>query len=52
MQGYEDGFDGIKTVRELSLRKNLDARDYNGKYEEATEGETSISAVVILGNRR
>ena len=53
VQGYEDGFDDLKSVREIIVKKNQDAHDYNGEYEEATEGDKiSIRAVVILGNRR
>ncbi len=53
VQGYEDGFDSIKTVKEIATAKNSDARDYNGEYEEiGKDSKDAVSAVVILGNRR
>ncbi len=53
VQGYEDGFDNIKTVKEINVTKNLDAADYNGEYEETEKSKKdAVLAVVILGNRR
>ncbi len=53
VQGYEDGYDAVKVVREVSVTKNSTAEDWNGEYEEASAGgKNSISAVVILGKRR
>lgn len=53
VQGYEGGYDAVKTVRKVAVTKNLNAQEWDGEYEEAKEGnKTSISAVVIVGNRR
>ena len=47
--GYEDGFDGIKTVKLITVVKNPKAAFYNGEYEETEKGAASV---VIMGNRR
>ena len=53
VQGYEDGFDGIRTVQEITVARNPDAADYNGEYEEADKKDKDAApAVVIWGNRR
>lgn len=52
-QGYEDGYDSIKSVNEAAVAKNPAAADYNGEYEDAETGaKGAIKAVVIMGNRR
>ena len=53
VQGYEDGYDSVISVRKLTVISNPAAEDWNGEYEEAEKaGKGVISAVVILGNRR
>lgn len=53
VQGYEDGFDGIRTVKEITVTRNPNAKDYNGEYEETEKKDKNAAlAVVILGNRR
>ena len=53
VQGYEDGFDGIRTIKEITVARNPNAKDYNGEYEETDKKDKNAApAVVILGNRR
>ena len=53
VQGYEDGFDSTKAVKEISVVKNPNASDYNGEYDEAGKNDKgAVEAVVIMGNRR
>ena len=32
MQGYEDGYDEVTTVKEISIQSNTSQEWYNGKY--------------------
>ncbi|MGI6240490.1 MAG: hypothetical protein ACOYJW_00950 [Candidatus Omnitrophota bacterium] len=50
VQGYEDGFDNVVAVKEISVAKRADAADYNGEYEESDQNAETAAA--ILGNRR
>lgn len=59
VQGYEDGFDDIKDVRQIAASKKTDARDWEGEYESAGANHDSpernkeaVPAIVIMGNRR
>ncbi len=53
VQGYEDGYDSIKSVNEIAVAKNPNTADYNGEYEDAEpSGKGVIKSVVIMGNRR
>jgi hypothetical protein len=53
VQGYEDGYDSIKSVNEIAVVKNPDAADYNGEYEDVEAGgKGAVKSVVIMGNRR
>ncbi len=53
VQGYEDGFDAVKAIRQIKVAKKPDAREWNGEYEEAEKNnKNAVSSVVILGNRR
>ena len=49
VQGYEDGFDSVKTIKPITVVKNPKAAFYNGEYEETEKGTVSV---VIIGNRR
>ena len=53
VQGYEDGYDIVKSVRQITVAKNLKAQEWNGEYEEAEKNDKdAVSAMVLLGNRR
>ena len=53
VQGYEDGFDSVKIIKEITVAKNPKAAFYNGEYEEMEKGsKVAAQAVVIAGNRR
>lgn len=53
VQGYEDGFDSIVAVKEITVAKKPDTADYNGEYEEVAEkDQNGMRVAVILGNRR
>ena len=53
VQGYEDGYDDIKSVRRTSVRKLSKAKDWSGEYEEITGSSQSARTVIVLiGNRR
>ena len=53
VQGYEDGYDAVKSIREIRIIKNSGAQDWNGEYEEAGgDDKNAVSAAVIMGNRR
>jgi len=53
VQGYENGFDSIKSIKEFVAAKNPEAHDYDGEYEETKiDDKNAFQAVVIMGNRR
>lgn len=53
VQGYEDGYDNIKVVRQIPVAKNPKDHDWSGEYDDADETDKkAFPAVVILGNRR
>jgi len=54
VQGYEDGFDDISMIEEVTIRPFPDLRWYYGKYEK-TDPETSLvgeKAVLLFGRER
>lgn len=54
VQGYEDGYDNIKTVRQIPVVKNPKNHDWSGEYDDSLKenDKKAFPAVVILGNRR
>ncbi len=54
VQGYEDGFDNIKVVRQIPVVKNPKDHDWSGEYDEpmGENDKNTFPAVVIFGNRR
>ncbi len=46
VQGYEDGYDNVTTVKNISVKHDPDAQWYNGKYVEGAKGE---NVVAVLG---
>ncbi|MCZ7373243.1 MAG: hypothetical protein O8C60_06255 [Candidatus Methanoperedens sp.] len=51
VQGYEDGYDEITTLREISIRPNPSHEWYNGKYE-SSDNAASETAVLIFSTDR
>ena len=51
VQGYEDGYDEITTLREISIRPNPNHEWYNGKYE-SSDNAASETAVLIFSTDR
>lgn len=50
-EGYEDGYDDITTLREISIRPNPSHECYNGKYE-SSDNAASETAVLIFSTDR
>jgi hypothetical protein len=51
VQGYEDGYDEITTLREISIRPNPSHEWYNGKYQ-SSDNTASETAVLIFSTDR
>ena len=45
MQGYEDGYDEVSNVMEISIQPNTSHEWYNGKY---INGDNAASETAIL----
>ncbi len=54
VQGYEDGYDNIKTIRQMPVVKNPKDYDWAGEYDDSLKenDKKAFPAVVILGKRR
>ena len=53
VQGYENGFDDIVAVKEISVAKCSAPHPWDGEYEKADkDAQNAIPSVIILGNRR
>ncbi len=51
VQGYEDGYDEVSTVTEISIQPNTSHEWYNGKYINS-DNATSETAVLIFSTDR
>ena len=51
VQGYEDGYDEVTNVREISIKPNTSHEWYNGKYIHS-DNPASETAVLIFSTDR
>ena len=51
MQGYEDGYDEVTTIKEISIQSNTSHEWYNGKYINS-DNAASETAVLIFSTDR
>ena len=51
VQGYEDGYDEVTTVKEISIQSNTSQEWYNGKYINS-DNAASETAVLIFSTDR
>ena len=51
VQGYEDGYDEVTNVREISIKPNTSHEWYNGKYINS-DNAASETAVLIFSTDR
>jgi len=51
VQGYEDGFDEVSTLKAISIQPNTSHEWYNGKYIKSNNA-ASETAVLIFGTGR
>lgn len=51
VQGYEEGYDEITTLMEISIRPNPSHEWYNGRYE-SSDNAASETAVLIFSTDR
>lgn len=51
VQGYEDGYDEVTTVKEISIQPNTSHEWYNGKYINSDNVASEI-VVLIFSNDR
>ncbi len=51
VQGYEDGYDEITTIKKISIQPNPSHEWYNGKYM-SSDNVTSETAILIFSTDR
>lgn len=52
VEGYETGWDGIHSMRELGVESVPNANDWDGEFREALELGQSVQPAVLLVGRR
>jgi hypothetical protein len=51
VEGYENGFDDLETIKNVSLVLHPDKKYWDGKYDESAD-PISITAIALIGNRK
>lgn len=51
VQGYEEGYDEITTIKKISIQPNPDHEWYNGKYERSNNAASETSVLIFSADR-
>ena len=51
MQDYEDGYDEVTTVKEISIQSNTSQEWYNGKYINSDNAASETAVLIFSADR-